>query len=323
MLKKALTGISISLLMLIAGANAWYFYNIKIIESKQPAESSPETTKYIAIGTEKIAYQEINNHASTTVLFIGGLSAWNGTWVRVMRTINKNGLDFNYVAIDLPPFGYSMVEPDSGYFRDKQASRIARFIENMKLDRVIMIAHSYGAGPSTEYALQHSEKVAKLVIIDGVLNIDEPRTATAIPLINSDYLRNLLIGLLIHNESFGISKFKGFVYLTDSIDKDLFANYTRSFDTIETTQRLSYWLRDYVNDPLTYKSNLSANYKGIPFPVRLIWGNKDTLTPIHGTEILLQAIPDVRLHTLDEVGHIPMIENHEKFDAALLESITQ
>ena len=322
MIKKVLIGAVALILIIFISANARYFYNTEIIESRRSAESSPETTKYMTIGTEKIAYQEINNYASTTVLFVGGLSAWNGTWARVMHAVNKNSLHFNYIAIDLPPFGYSIVEPDSGYFRDQQASRISKYIENMKLGNVILVAHSYGAGPSTEYALQHSEKVAKLVIIDGVLNIDEPKTANAMPLINSDYLLNLIIGLLIHNESFGISKFKSFVYLADSINKDLFANYTRSFDTIGTTQKLSYWLQDYVNDPLTYKSNFSANYKAITFPVRLIWGSKDTLTPINGTEILLQTIPNVRLHTLDEVGHIPMIENHEKFDTALLESLT-
>jgi pimeloyl-ACP methyl ester carboxylesterase len=320
--KKALIGILITLLILIVGAQAWYFYNTKIVESKKATESSPETTQYMAIGPEQIAYQEINNHASTTVLFVGGLSAWNGTWARVMQAANKNGLDFNYIAIDLPPFGYSTIEPNSGYFRDKQANRISQFIENMKLSHLIIAAHSYGAGPSAEYALQHSEKVVKLIIIDGVLNIDEQKTSNTIPLINCDYLRNLLIGLLIHNEAFGISKFKSFVYLTGSIDKDLFENYSRPFDTIGTTQKLSYWLRDYANDPLTHKSNFSANYKGIPFPVRLIWGNKDTLTPMSGTEILLQTIPNVRLYTLDGVGHIPMIENPEKFDAALLDSLT-
>lgn len=323
MISKILVGFGIITLLLLTGANAIYFYNTMVVESKEASASAPATTSYLPISSATIAYQEVNNGSDTTVLFIGGLSAWHGTWARAIQAIDKNKLHFNYIAIDLPPFGYSQVAPDASYFRDNQAHRIAQFVDKKQLKQVILVGHSYGAGPITEFALTHTEKVAKLIIIDGVLNIDESKAKKSIPLINFNYLRNLLIGILIHNDSFALSQFKSFVYLKDSVDAPLIELYTRPFNTQATTLKLSYWLRDYLNDPLNYKSNSSANYKTIPFPVRLIWGNKDTLTPIKDTKVLLSTIPNVKLHTLDEVGHIPMIENPEKFDAALLASLTQ
>lgn len=300
-----------------------FFYNTKIIESRDPVSTASSTTKFIDIGSEKIAYSEINNQASTTVVFVGGLSAWNGTWERTIRELDSKKNDLNYIAIDLPPFGYSISSPDKNYFRDTQAERIAKFIENKKINRVILIAHSYGAGPGTEYALRNQEKIQRLVLVDGVLNIDENKAVDKYNLVQVDFLRNLLVGVLIHNDTFALSRLKAFVYITDRIDRTLLGIYTRSFNTKNTTKRLSKWLRDYTNDPLTHKSNFSKNYKNFSVPVRLIWGDKDTITPIGGTKILLDTVPDIKLITLNGVGHIPMIENPAVFDAALLDALNK
>jgi pimeloyl-ACP methyl ester carboxylesterase len=80
-------------------------------------------------------------------------------------------------------------------------------------------------------------------------------------------------------------------------------------------------LQDPVNDPLTYKSNHSENYKSLLIPVVLIWGDKDSITPINDTAIRLKTIPNVSLHTLTGTGHIPMVENHDQFDRALYEAL--
>lgn len=300
-----------------------FFYNTKIIESNDSVLNAPSTTKFIDIGNEKIAYSEINNQASTTVVFVGGLSAWNGTWERTIRELNNKKNSFNYIAVDLPPFGYSIPSPDKNYFRDTQAERIEKFIKNKKINHVILIAHSYGAGPGTEYALRNQEKIKKLILIDGVLNVDEVKTINNRSLVQANFLRNLLIGVLVHNDTFTLSRLKTFVYITDHVDNALLDIYTRSFDTKNTTERLSGWFRDYTNDPLTYKSNFSTNYKNFSVPVRLIWGDKDTITPIDGTKILLDTVSDIRLITLNGVGHIPMIENHTLFDAALLDALNK
>jgi pimeloyl-ACP methyl ester carboxylesterase len=98
-------------------------------------------------------------------MFVGGLSAWNETWERTISESKETYKNkYNYVAIDLPPFGFSTPSLDSNYFRDTQAKRIAKFIEEKKLDSVILVGHSYGAGPLTEYAITNPDKVEKLVL---------------------------------------------------------------------------------------------------------------------------------------------------------------
>lgn len=322
MIKKILKALLYLFVLVILTLALLFFYNTKVVESIDPVSSAPTTTKFAEVGSEKIAYTEIDNNSLTTVVFVGGLSSWGGTWERVIGQINSKRKDFNYLVIDLPPFGYSVPSSDRNYFRDTQAERIAGVLERIETNKVIFVAHSYGAGPSTEYVMRHQDVIEKLIIIDGVLNIDEKKTINKKSLVQIGFLRNLLLGVLVHNDSFATSRLKAFVNIPDHIDESLLDIYTRYFNTKNTTRRLALWFGDYVNDPLGYQSNFGDNYKKLSIPVRLIWGDKDTITPIAGTKILLDTVPDIKLTTLHGVGHIPMIEDYQLFDAALLDALS-
>jgi pimeloyl-ACP methyl ester carboxylesterase len=317
MVRKLVKGMAIFVSLILVGVSSVYVYNTEFIERRDPGESAPERTKFIDIEGETLAYSEIDNRAPTTVVFVGGLSAWNGTWERTIVELNSKQKNYNYIALDLPPFGFSTPDQSKGYFRDVQAQRIAAFVKAKKMQRIVLVGHSYGGGPVTEYVLKNPAKVEKLILIDAVLNIDETKIIDTHSPAQFGFLRGLLIGILIHNDSFALSRLKSFVFVTDHIDKDLLAIYTKYFDTEGVTERLSQWFGDYLNDPLTYLSNASENYKNLTIPVRLIWGDKDTLTPLSGTEIILTTVPDIQLQTLQNVGHIPMIEDYELFDQAL------
>lgn len=321
MFLKLLKFIGLIIVVVISLIVFFYIFNTVVLENNDPKSVALSSTKFIDIGGEEIAYSEVNNNSSTTVVFVGGLSSWHGVWEDVVTKINSKKDNLNYIVIDLPPFGYSIPEVNKNYFRDTQAKRIEAFIEAKDISNVILVGHSYGAGPIMEYAFNNQGLVEKLILIDAVLNIDENKVVTNEGLVQIDYLRNILIGVLVHNDTFALSRLKTFVYITDNVNQDLLNTYNRYFNTDGVGNRLSTWLRDYVNDPLNYQSNYSQNYRHLSFPVRLIWGDKDTLTPISDTEILLTNIPDCKLKTLPDVGHIPMIENIDLFNTALLEAI--
>lgn len=187
MIRKILHILSWLFAIVVIATVLLFFYNTRFIESMDSVASAPATTKFIDTWGEKIAYREIDNNASTTVIFVGGLSAWNGTLERVVQELNSKKSDLNYIAIDLPPFGYSIPDPEKKYFRDTQAERLASFIKNKKITNVILVGHSYGGGPATEYVLRDQTVVRKLILIDAVLNIDEKKRATSIALSSSAF----------------------------------------------------------------------------------------------------------------------------------------
>ncbi|MFZ1987540.1 MAG: alpha/beta hydrolase [Minisyncoccia bacterium] len=322
---KIVLGVLLLFIILIVG---WYLYNTRIAESLDPMKDAPLGTRFEKIDGENIAYSEIDNNASTTIIFIGGLLAWHGTWQRTLEVLSKD-VEYNYIAIDLPPFGYSTVKEDGNFFRNTQAKRIEKFIEFKKeeeksLEHVILVAHSYGAGPAAEAVLQDDKNViSKFIVIDGVLNIDEKKISTGKGLIQFDSLRNIAAGLGIHIDLVVANRLKSFVYVTQYIDSEMVRIYTNPLSVKGTTQKLSSWVKDYVNDPQNYVSNESKNYTSLDIPVRIIWGEEDVLTPIALTQILLSSVPDSKLYTLKEVGHIPMIEDYEQFDVALRKALDE
>ena len=311
--------------MVLAVAIAIPLYIEVFIESKTAQDAaSPEIHFSVLQNGDEIAYQEIDNKAPVTVIFVGGLSGWSGTWQRVVSVLNTNtSKKYNFIALDLPPFGYSSVvgSEEGVFFRDKGAERINEFRVTKKLDRVIFVGHSYGAGIVAEAVITNPIGVEKLVIIDGVLNIDESKTVKRNFLTDHPDITKIPILPASHNTTLVQNRLKSFVYDTSHITPELAELYTQSFSVEGTNEKLSEWIRDYIADPLVYKSTQSAEYKKLSMPVRVIWGREDTLTPLILTDVFMKNLRDGKLIVLDRVGHIPMIEDYEQFDAALFESL--
>lgn len=297
-----------------------FFYRV-FVERRDPVQAAPATTSFLDVDGEHIAYRIWDHGASTTVVFVGGLSAWNGTWERTIDAARARDATLNYLAIDLPPFGYSTSDPARGYFRDVQADRIGKIIDGLALRRVILVAHSYGGGPSAEYAMRSDVPIVRLVLIDAVLNVDAPAFSEGAGFAGIDIVRNILISVLFHNEAFALSRLKSFAAVTDHIDRELLRVYVQYGVVDGVTPRLGAWLKDYLSDPLLYPSTTRERYADFAIPVRLIWGEEDWLTPISDTEPLLAVIPDVSLHRLPGVGHMPMIEDLTAFDDALFSAL--
>jgi pimeloyl-ACP methyl ester carboxylesterase len=54
-------------------------------------------------------------------------------------------------------------------------------------------------------------------------------------------------------------------------------------------------------------------------PVAILWGDKDTVTPLDQAQDLQILLPRASLTILSGVGHIPQIEDPIAFNAALVE----
>jgi pimeloyl-ACP methyl ester carboxylesterase len=53
-------------------------------------------------------------------------------------------------------------------------------------------------------------------------------------------------------------------------------------------------------------------------PTLVIWGEKDSITPLRRGQELRRLLPNADLVVLPGIGHIPAIEDPESFNAALV-----
>ena len=96
------------------------------------------------------------------VVFLHGFALDARMW---RRQIDVIGQDHRVLTLDLPGFGpqardVGEVEP---------AAEVGRALDAVKLDRVHLVAASYGAAVAVDFALQHPERVASLVLAGPIL----------------------------------------------------------------------------------------------------------------------------------------------------------
>jgi pimeloyl-ACP methyl ester carboxylesterase len=96
------------------------------------------------------------------VVFLHGFALDARMW---RRQIDVIGQDHRVLTLDLPGFGpqardVGEVEP---------AAEIRRAVDAVKLDRVHLVAASYGAAVAVDFALQHPDRVASLVLAGPIL----------------------------------------------------------------------------------------------------------------------------------------------------------
>ncbi len=106
-------------------------------------------------------------HAEKTILFVHGFGGYATQW---QAQIDSFAEHYRVIALDLRGHGLSDV-PDEGYTIPDLLKDIEIAIESLKIVKpFIMVAHSFGAALSAEYALRHPENVEKLICISPASN---------------------------------------------------------------------------------------------------------------------------------------------------------
>lgn len=65
--------------------------------------------------------------------------------------------------------------------------------------------------------------------------------------------------------------------------------------------------------PRFYNPKLKHWLYRIAAPTLVIWGENDRLVPAHTAQTFLEQIPDARLETIADCGHLPYLEQTERF----------
>lgn len=301
----------------------YYIYVTSLVEAQNPKFSAPSDGHYFLLndGTE-IFYKVSTTTSDKNIILVGGTAAWSGTWEQTFNILKK---DYNVYSIDLPPFGYSIPVPSHKYDLNSQADIISEFIGQLNLDKVVLVAHSYGAGPATETVFDNQNKFSKLIIVDGVINLDKATAtdSTLGSLVSIKPLRDMVTRFVLHLPYFLESRLKTFVFKQENINRYWVDQYSQPLFVRGTASKLSDWVNYFVFKDEKGTSSYSINYANFNVPTVLIWGEEDTLTPLSEAVTLQNVIPNNHLVVLKQVGHIPMIDDPAAFQTTLMDSIRE
>jgi pimeloyl-ACP methyl ester carboxylesterase len=245
------------------------------------------------------------------VLLIHGSVGWAGLWVDTMEELAAHG--YRAIALDLPPMGLSDRDNFTDYSRQAQALRILAFAEARGV-RPILVAHSFGAGAAAEALLAEPQSFEGAVIIAGALALGKDGTGQNVPPpLGSDVVREIVVANSVTNPYLTRPLLGRFVHREDMITDAQVAAIEYPFTRQGTTDTIARWLPTLLVPPRGATSSKVESYAGLSVPMALIWGREDTVTPPDQAVQLQDAIGDVPLFWMEDVGHIPQIEAPSEF----------
>ena len=217
-----------------------------------------------------------------TLVLLHGVNDQAGTWAAVVRMLTP---DYRLILPDLAGHGES--EPKEGPFTYALIlQRLHAILERESGGKVILGGNSMGGWIATLYALDHPEKVERLVLEDG-----------------SGMAWLVTVSLTPKNRDEAATLMKAVNGPEDKTPEDVLeAMLSRKNPPMS---------RLVLTDIMQYL--IDARLKDLKVPVSIIWGRDDGILPVAYAKALHEKIPGSTLTIIDGAGHIPHRQQPARF----------
>ena len=193
-------------------------------------------------------------------------------------------------------------KPEKGYSIQNLSDDLYSFTQNLNIKRFTLIGHSMGGMTAMVFALDHPEKISKLILI----GTDAKSTLS---------LRIMLWTLLhfLPYSTFAEGSDIKYHKPTEKMKKDAVER------ALRTPRYAAYeCFREFCT-----KYDIRDRVSGIKIPTLIIVGEKDSLTPIKLSQYMNRQIEGSRLIIVPDCKHMPMIEKPGKVNAIIDEFINE
>lgn len=285
-----------------------------------PAEAAPVTGRFVDVRGVSIFVQETVPATGPVVVFVHGMGAWSEIWRETMTAVGADG--FRAVALDLPPFGYSDKRRAIGYTRRAQAERILGVLDALDIRRAILVGHSFGGGPTMEATLLAPERVRLLVLADAAIGLDDAGAGDGgwvLAALRIRALRNAIVSATVTNPLLTRRLLSSFVADPRAVTEARLGMLQRPMVVRGSTDAFGEWLLEFLASRETPLSKKPDTYASLDLPTLVIWGDRDTTTPLPQGKRLAALIRGAELAVMAGVGHMPQIEDTAQFNRLLLD----
>jgi pimeloyl-ACP methyl ester carboxylesterase len=271
------------------------------------------TEELLEIGSLKWFYRNAepaNPTDKPPVVLLHGLPSQSYGWRNVLPALAEYG--FRAVAPDWIGFGFS-AQPDRrdfAYTPDAYIEALNSFLNELEIDRCSLVVQGFVGSVGLQYALRHADRIEKLAILNA------PITPEAKLPWKMKQLGLPLVGDMLTQDPLLVDRTLegGGGYRVEDADLDV---YRRPF--LKSSDAGRALLAIVKNLQLSKAmAELESGYANWQFPTLVAWGMRDPWLPFSMAESFAKQVKNVELVQLEEVGHYPQEDWHEKVNDALL-----
>ena len=222
---------------------------------------------------------------------------------------------FRCLVLEFPGFGVS--DDFGGHPMVTALDSVVRFVDALGLDSVDIIGNSMGGGVGISYAINHPDKVRRLVTIGGIgKNIFSPGPGEGIKLLQEfteaptrerliQWLHSMVYDPAMVTEELIEERW------TQATDPETLDSARRMYGKAAFAQMVKMMEASDAPPPWAMMHKVKA-------PTLLTWGRDDRVSPLDMALIPMRTIPNAELHVFPNCGHWAMIEQKEAFESAVL-----
>ncbi|MEV7524518.1 4,5:9,10-diseco-3-hydroxy-5,9,17-trioxoandrosta-1(10),2-diene-4-oate hydrolase [Streptomyces sp. NPDC091371] len=269
-------------------------------------ESTSRTAK---AGGLNLHYHEAGPVEGPVVILLHGGGPGASAWSNFGRNLPHFAERFRTLLVDQPCYGKSdKPELDKDFF-SFAADAMAALMDELGIEKAHFIGNSLGGGTATRMALDHPDKVDKLLLMgpggislnlfsadptEGIKRLFE-FAGSAEP--TREQMRAFLTTLVYDP-----------AIVTDELVEERYAQATDPESALGNA-RMGASFAKWPQDTMLWREA-----HRITRPVLLTWGREDRVNPVDGAFVALKAIPDARLHVFPRCGHWAQTEAAAEFN---------
>ena len=227
------------------------------------------------------------------------LQGW-GTDMSVYESISSfvvsESPDYRVIRLDLPGFGETK-EPESAWNLDEYADFLIRFFSALSIEKCILLGHSYGGRIIIKLSSRDRKdipfEIEKLILLDSAGLKAKKTFKQKCSILRYKFLKKVFQNDFVHQLA------------PDMID--LWFSRQGSADYRNSTPIMKQAMVMAINE------DLSDCLSRIPYETLLIWGEKDTATPLKDGERMNALIKNSGLSVIKNTGHYCFLEDVNTF----------
>ncbi len=263
-------------------------------------------------GLTLFAYDAGDPEAPPLVL-VHGLGSEADTWRSVIRPLSQN---YRVIAPDLPGFGRSD-EVKGGYTMDVHTGALLGLMDALSLEMVTLCGHSLGGILCHVLAVDHPDRIEKLILAGGTLtqrgsSFNLEGLLSLVP-----FVGEFLYNRLRRDPDEAYKSLYGYYHNLDSMpqeDRDFL--YERVNRRVWSDKQRHAYFSTFRRMVIFGMTKIGAYQKKLPdlqVPTRVVWGRDDKVISVESGRATVEAQPNADLKVIPTAGHNVQEEKPEAF----------
>ena len=233
---------------------------------------------------------------SQAVIFVHGWTCDLTSWQGQVGPISQK---YRVITLDLPGHGKSGSPKDGRFSMDLFARAVEAVRSEAKIEKAVLVGHSMGTPVIRQYALMYPQRVAGLVLVDGLVQVAGAAGRLALPPMTGMEGRKAREGMV--RSMFGPATSP---QLQQQILKmTLDTSEATAAGAMTATWDQSWWKNDVISAPVL----------GI-YAEKSALANRDGLTRLYSK---------LEYHEIPGTGHFLMMEKPQEFNRLLTEFLAR